>query len=82
MIMPLGESTICLDSSPTADNSGERDVTSLFTEFAIPVFENLDSQFCLVVAESRGLFGVVLVDNLLDRDRARHGGAFAERVLR
>lgn len=35
------------NSSPTADNSGERDVTSLFTEFAIPVFENLDLQLAI-----------------------------------
>jgi len=32
------------NSSPTADNSGSRNVTSLFTEFAFPVFENLDVQ--------------------------------------
>ena len=35
------------NSSPTADNSGRRDVTSLFTEFAIPVFETLDLQAAL-----------------------------------
>ena len=35
------------NSSPTADNSGERDVTSLFTELAIPVFDNLDVQLAL-----------------------------------
>jgi len=35
------------NSSPTADNSGGRDVTSLFTEFAIPVFETLDVQLAL-----------------------------------
>ncbi len=35
------------NSSPTADNFGERDVTSLFTEFAIPVFETLDVQLAL-----------------------------------
>jgi outer membrane receptor protein involved in Fe transport len=32
------------NSSPTADNSGGRDVTSVFTEFAIPVFATLDLQ--------------------------------------
>jgi outer membrane receptor protein involved in Fe transport len=32
------------NSSPTADNSGERDVTSLFVEFAVPVLETLDVQ--------------------------------------
>jgi iron complex outermembrane receptor protein len=31
-------------SSPTADSRGSRDVTSLFTEFAIPVFDTLDVQ--------------------------------------
>jgi len=36
-----------VNSSPTADNSGSRDVTSLFTEFAIPVFETLDVQLAL-----------------------------------
>jgi outer membrane receptor protein involved in Fe transport len=35
------------NSSPTADNSGSRDVTSLFTEFAVPVFETLDVQLAL-----------------------------------
>ena len=35
------------NSSPTADNSGERDVTSLFVEFAVPVFETLDVQAAL-----------------------------------
>ena len=35
------------NSSPTADNSGERDVTSLFTEFAVPVFKTLDLQLAL-----------------------------------
>jgi len=33
-----------LNSSPTADNKGDRSVTSFFTEFAIPVFENFDIQ--------------------------------------
>ena len=36
-----------VNSSPTADNSGSRDVTSLFTEFAVPVFETLDVQLAL-----------------------------------
>jgi len=35
------------NSSPTADNSGDRDVFSLFTEFAVPVFETLDVQLAL-----------------------------------
>jgi outer membrane receptor protein involved in Fe transport len=35
------------NSSPTSDNSGSRDVTSLFTEFAIPVFATLDVQLAL-----------------------------------
>ena len=35
------------NSSPTGDNSGRRNVTSLFTEFAIPVFENFDAQLAL-----------------------------------
>ena len=35
------------NSSPTADNSGDRSVTSLFTEFAIPLGENLDVQAAL-----------------------------------
>jgi outer membrane receptor protein involved in Fe transport len=36
-----------LNSSPTADNSGSRDVTSLFTEFAVPLLDTLDLQFAL-----------------------------------
>ena len=36
-----------VNSSPTPDNKGSRDVTSLFTEFAIPLLENLDMQFAL-----------------------------------
>ena len=35
------------NSSPTADNSGSRDVTSLFTELAIPVLDTLDIQLAL-----------------------------------
>jgi len=35
------------NSSPTGDNSGDRDVTSIFTEFAIPVLDNLDVQLAL-----------------------------------
>jgi outer membrane receptor protein involved in Fe transport len=35
------------NSSPTGNNSGDRDVTSLFTEFAIPVFDSLDVQLAL-----------------------------------
>lgn len=33
-----------VNSSPTADSSGDRDVTSLFAELQIPVFESLDVQ--------------------------------------
>jgi len=33
-----------VNSSPTPDNHGGRDVTSIFTEFAVPVFESLDLQ--------------------------------------
>ncbi|MEW6998767.1 TonB-dependent receptor [Colwelliaceae bacterium BS250] len=33
-----------VNSSPTPDNSGKRQVTSLFTEVQIPVFETLDVQ--------------------------------------
>ena len=32
------------NSSPTGNNSGSRNVSSLFTELAIPVFENFDAQ--------------------------------------
>jgi outer membrane receptor protein involved in Fe transport len=35
------------NSSPTSDNWGDRDVTSLFTEFAIPVFDTLDVQLAM-----------------------------------
>ncbi len=34
-------------SSPTADSRGSRDVTSLFTEFGIPVFDTLDVQLAV-----------------------------------
>ncbi|XOV89877.1 MAG: TonB-dependent receptor domain-containing protein [Pseudomonadota bacterium] len=33
-----------LNSSPTADSAGDRQVTSLFTEIAVPVLRNLDVQ--------------------------------------
>lgn len=33
-----------VNSSPTPDSSGERDVTSIFAELQIPVFENFDMQ--------------------------------------
>ncbi len=33
-----------VNSSPTPDNSGERDVASVFVELQIPVFENFDMQ--------------------------------------
>ena len=36
-----------VNSSPTPDNSGKRQVTSLFTELQIPVFDNLDVQTAL-----------------------------------
>ncbi len=36
-----------VNSSPSADSSGERDVTSVFTELQIPVLENLDVQAAL-----------------------------------
>ncbi len=35
------------NSSPTGDNSGDRDVTSLFTELALPLHETLDVQLAL-----------------------------------
>ena len=35
------------NSSPTADNSGDRDVISVFTEFAVPVFDTLDVQLAM-----------------------------------
>jgi len=35
------------NSSPTLDSSGSRDVTSLFTEFQVPVFDTLDVQLAL-----------------------------------
>jgi iron complex outermembrane receptor protein len=34
-----------VNSSPTPDNRGSRSVTSLFTEFAVPLHETLDLQF-------------------------------------
>jgi outer membrane receptor protein involved in Fe transport len=36
-----------VNSSPTLDNSGSRDVTSLYTEFAIPLLDTLDIQLAL-----------------------------------
>ncbi len=36
-----------VNSSPTPDSRGERDVTSLFGELQIPVFDNLDVQLAL-----------------------------------
>jgi len=36
-----------VNSSPTPDNRGSRNVDSLFTEFSIPVLENLDVQAAL-----------------------------------
>ena len=36
-----------MNSSPTPDSDGERDVTSAFIEFQVPVFESLDVQLAL-----------------------------------
>ncbi len=36
-----------MNSSPTADSRGDRDVTSLFVELQIPIIENLDVQLAL-----------------------------------
>ena len=36
-----------VNSSPTADSRGDRDVTSLFAELAVPVFESLDIQLAM-----------------------------------
>lgn len=36
-----------VNSSPTPDSRGERDVASLFAEFQIPIIENLDAQVAL-----------------------------------
>ena len=36
-----------MNSSPSSDSSGSRSTTSLFTEFAIPLFESLDVQAAL-----------------------------------
>ena len=36
-----------VNSSPTPDNSGSRDVTSLYTEFAVPLHATLDLQLAL-----------------------------------
>jgi len=36
-----------VNSSPTPDNKGGRDVTSVFTEFAIPVLDSLDVQLAV-----------------------------------
>lgn len=36
-----------VNSSPTPDNRGDRQVMSLFSELQVPVFENLDMQFAL-----------------------------------
>jgi len=36
-----------MNSSPSSDSAGERDTTSLFVEFAIPVFKNFDLQAAL-----------------------------------
>lgn len=36
-----------VNSSPTGDSSGQRDVTSLFAELQIPLLENLDAQLAL-----------------------------------
>ncbi len=36
-----------INSSPTGDSSGQRDVTSMFAELQIPLLENLDAQLAL-----------------------------------
>ncbi len=36
-----------MNSSPSSDSAGSRDVTSLFVEFAVPVFESLDLQLAM-----------------------------------
>jgi iron complex outermembrane receptor protein len=36
-----------MNSSPSADSKGERDVTSVFAELQVPVFSNLDVQLAL-----------------------------------
>jgi len=36
-----------VNSSPTADSRGSRDVTSLFAELAVPVFDSLDVQLAM-----------------------------------
>ncbi|MBT8069199.1 MAG: TonB-dependent receptor [Gammaproteobacteria bacterium] len=36
-----------INSSPSSDSSGSRNTTSLFVEFAVPVFENFDVQAAL-----------------------------------
>jgi iron complex outermembrane receptor protein len=36
-----------VNSSPTPDNSGERDVASLFVELQVPIIENLNAQVAL-----------------------------------
>jgi len=40
------------NSSPSADSNGERDVGSLFVEFAVPVFKNFDLQAALRYEDS------------------------------
>jgi len=50
-------------SSPSADSAGERDTTSLFMEFAIPVFENFDLQAALRYEDTSD-FGDITVGKL------------------
>ncbi|WP_448547245.1 TonB-dependent receptor domain-containing protein [Thalassotalea fusca] len=66
-----------VNSSPTPDNSGKRQVTSLFTELQIPVLDNLDVQAALRYEDfddidesttvGKVAFGWRPIDNLLVR---------------
>jgi len=63
-------------SSPTSDSSGDRKVTSLFTELQVPILENLDAQFALRYEDfddvgsttvGKVAFGYRFVDQILFR---------------
>tara|TARA_R110002072_G_scaffold51389_4_gene137935 strand:- start:6624 stop:9578 length:2955 start_codon:yes stop_codon:yes gene_type:complete len=65
-----------LNSSPTSDSSGDRQVTSLFGELQVPVFENLDVQLALRYEDfsdvgsttvGKVAFGYRFVDQILFR---------------
>ncbi|MFN3237646.1 MAG: TonB-dependent receptor domain-containing protein [Pseudomonadales bacterium] len=65
-----------VNSSPTSDSSGERDVTSLFGELQIPVLDNLDVQMALRYEDfddvgsttvGKFAFGYRFVDQILFR---------------